>query len=101
LFTATRQDKKTTAAAAIKNNQTSWTGLPDDVFSKPKSPIWVNFGVPYVDWKMFTYMFYGHLEYFTGIGDILCSFVTFCVHLVHFVSIWYIFRRFWYRVPKQ
>jgi hypothetical protein len=29
-------------------------------------------------------MLYGHLEYFTDIGDILLPFGTFCVHLVRF-----------------
>jgi hypothetical protein len=29
-------------------------------------------------------IFYGHLEYFTDIWDILWAFGTFCVHLVHF-----------------
>jgi hypothetical protein len=31
-------------------------------------------------------IFYGHLEYFMDIWDILWPFVTFCVHLVHFSS---------------
>jgi hypothetical protein len=29
-------------------------------------------------------IFYGHLEYFPGIWDILCQFGTFCVDLAHF-----------------
>jgi hypothetical protein len=29
-------------------------------------------------------IFYGHLEYFMDIWDILWPFGTFCVHLVHF-----------------
>jgi hypothetical protein len=29
-------------------------------------------------------IFYGHLEYFTEIWDILSPFSTICVHLVHF-----------------
>jgi hypothetical protein len=28
---------------------------------KTKIPIWVNFGVPYLDWKMLIYLFYVHL----------------------------------------
>jgi hypothetical protein len=52
---------------------------------KPKIPVWVNFGVPYIDWKMFIYLmviwtfgiFYDHL---------VC---TFCSHLVHFFRFWY------------
>jgi hypothetical protein len=51
---------------------------------KPKIPIWVNFGGPYVEWKMFIYVFYGHCEYFTEIRDSLSPFGTFCIHLVHF-----------------
>jgi hypothetical protein len=35
-------------------------------------------------WKMFIYVFHGHLEYFMDIGDILWLFGTFCVHFVHF-----------------
>jgi hypothetical protein len=43
---------------------------------KPKILIWVNFGGPYVDWKMLIYFMaiwniYRHLGYFTGIWDIL------------------------------
>jgi hypothetical protein len=29
-------------------------------------------------------IFYGHLEYFTDIWDILWQLGTFCVHLLHF-----------------
>jgi hypothetical protein len=47
-----------------------------------------------LDWKMFTYIFYGHLEYFTDIGDIVWLFGTFCVYLVHFF-------RFWFHVPRK
>jgi hypothetical protein len=36
------------------------TGLPDGLFSKPKIPIWVNFGGP---WKENVGIFYDHLEY--------------------------------------
>jgi hypothetical protein len=35
-----------------------------------------------------------HLVHFVFIWYILCSFGTFCVHLVHFVFIWYILRSF-------
>jgi hypothetical protein len=57
-------------------------GLPD-VF---KIPIWVNFGGPYVDWKM--------LIYFMAIWNILQTFVIFYDHWVHFVFIWY-------RLPRK
>jgi hypothetical protein len=30
------------------------------------------------------YIFFGHLEYFMEIWDILWPFGTFCIHLVHF-----------------
>jgi hypothetical protein len=48
---------------------------------KPKIPIWLNLeGL--------------RLEYFTDISDIFWPFGTFCVHLVLFVFIWYIFSGF-------
>jgi hypothetical protein len=48
-----------------------------------------NFDGPYIDWKMLKYFMaiwniYRHLGYFMTIWYILCSFGTFCVHLVHF-----------------
>jgi hypothetical protein len=49
---------------------------------KPKIPVKVSFGgllIENVD------IFFGHLEFFTNIRDILKPFGTFCVHLVHFV----------------
>jgi hypothetical protein len=57
-------------------------------FFKPKIPIWVNFGMPYipvmpVDWKM--------LIYFMAICNILRTFDKYYGHLVLFVFIWYIF----------
>jgi hypothetical protein len=39
-------------------------------------------------------VFYGHLEYYTDIWDILWPLGTFCVHWVHFVFIGYIFSGF-------
>jgi hypothetical protein len=30
------------------------SGLPDGSFSNQKIPIWVNFGGPYLDWKVLT-----------------------------------------------
>jgi hypothetical protein len=39
-------------------------------------------------------IFYGHLEYFMEIWDILWPFGTFCIHLVHFFP-------FWYHVPRK
>jgi hypothetical protein len=41
-------------------------------------------------------IFYGHLEYFVNIWDILWPFGTFCVHLVHFFWYWYLApRKIW------
>jgi hypothetical protein len=40
------------------------------------------------------YIFYGHLEYFMDIWNILWTFVIFYDHLVHFVFVWNIFSRF-------
>jgi hypothetical protein len=37
-------------------------------------------------------IFYGHLEYLTDVWDILSSFGTFCVHLVHFSGLGNIYR---------
>jgi hypothetical protein len=34
-------------------------------------------------------IFYGHLEYFEDIWDILWPFGSFCVYLVHFAPFWY------------
>jgi hypothetical protein len=53
---------------------------------KQKIPIWVNFGVPYVDWK--------RLIYFMTICNISWTFGIFKDHTVHFVFIWYIFSDF-------
>jgi hypothetical protein len=39
-------------------------------------------------------IFYGQLEYFTEIREILWPFGTSCVHLVHFFG-------FWYHVPGK
>jgi hypothetical protein len=51
---------------------------------KPKSPIWVNFeGLSMED-----------VCIFMTIWSVLLPKVTFYVHLVHFVVIWYIFPRF-------
>jgi hypothetical protein len=46
-----------------------------------KIPIWVNFGVCTLGWKM--------LIYFMVIWNILRTFGLFYDHLVHFVFIWY------------
>jgi hypothetical protein len=63
-----------------------------------------------LDVKMLIYfwpfgIFYGHLEYFMDIWNILWTFGTFYGqfydHLVHFVLIWYIFFQFWYHVPRK
>jgi hypothetical protein len=42
----------------------------------------------------FIYIYCGLLEYLMDIWDILLQFGTFCVHLVLFVFIWYIFSGF-------
>jgi hypothetical protein len=42
------------------------------------------------------YIFYGHLEYFMEIWDILWPFGIFCIHLVHFFRFWYhVQRKIW------
>jgi hypothetical protein len=51
--------------------------LPDGFFSNQKSHL-EGLRLKNVN------IFYGHLEYFTEILDILCPFGTFCIHLVHF-----------------
>jgi hypothetical protein len=50
---------------------------------KQKIPIWVNFGGPYIDWKM--------LKYFMAVWNILQTFGIFYDHLVNIVFIWYSF----------
>jgi hypothetical protein len=41
-------------------------------------------------------IFYGHLEYFTGIRDILRPYDTFCVDLEIFFQFWYhVQRKIW------
>jgi hypothetical protein len=46
-------------------------------------------------------IFYDNLVYFTAIGNILCPFGIFCVHLVYFPPFWYFGPRKiwqpWYR----
>jgi hypothetical protein len=39
--------------------------------------------------------------YFMAIGNIWQTFGIFYDHLLHFVSTWYIFFRFWYHVPRK
>jgi hypothetical protein len=60
---------------------------------KPKISIWVNFGGPYIDWKMLIYFLatvfgivYRHLGYFITILYILCSFGTFYRFWVSFTK---------------
>jgi hypothetical protein len=66
-----------------------WPGLPDGFFSK-QIPIWVNFWGPQMGKYLYIfrweniYIFYGHLDYFKDIWDILWPFGTFSVHWVHF-----------------
>jgi hypothetical protein len=41
-------------------------------------------------------IFYGHLEYFIDVWNVLLQFGTSCVHLVHFFQFWYHApRKFW------
>jgi hypothetical protein len=52
-----------------------------------------------LDWKngyiLYSFgIFYGHLEYFMDIWNIVRTFGIFYDHLVHFVFIWYIFSGF-------
>jgi hypothetical protein len=62
-------------------------------FQTKKFPIWVHFGGPYLDWKMFLY--------FMATWNILWRFGIFYDHLVHFVFIWYFFLPFWYNEPRK
>jgi hypothetical protein len=61
--------------------------LPDGLFSNQKFQFGQSLEV--LRWKNVA-IFYGHLEYFTDIWDIL----YFMANLVHFVFIWYIFSGF-------
>jgi hypothetical protein len=56
-----------------------WTRVARWFIFKPKIPIWVNFGGPYIDGKM--------LIYFMAVGNILWPFGIFNYPLVHFVFI--------------
>jgi hypothetical protein len=57
---------------------------------KPKIPIWVTLRSENVS------IFYGDLEYFNDIWEILWSFGTVCVHLIHFSGFWYhVSRKIW------
>jgi hypothetical protein len=41
-------------------------------------------------------IFFGHLEYFAGIWEMLWPFGKFCVRLVHFSGFWYLVpRKIW------
>jgi hypothetical protein len=60
---------------------------------KPKIPIWVNVGGPYLQWKMLAEL-YGLLEYFTAIWYIIWPFGNIMV-------IWYIFPRFVIFCPEK
>jgi hypothetical protein len=65
---------------------------------KPKIPIWVNFGGPYIGKCIYILwpfgIFYRHLEYFTDIWNILQTFGIFYDLFVHLVFIWYMFSGF-------
>jgi hypothetical protein len=67
------------------------TGLPDGLFSNQKSRFGQN--LEGLRWENVA-IFYGHLEYFTDILDVLRQLITFCVRLVHFF-------RFWYHAPRK
>jgi hypothetical protein len=57
------------------------TGLPDGLFANQKS----QFGYILEDLRLQNFdIFYGHLEYFKDIWDILLTFGTLCVHFIHF-----------------
>jgi hypothetical protein len=70
--------KATSAGSKYISFMTLWAGLPDGFFSKQKS----KFGqiLEGLRWRNVDIVF-GHLEYFTDIGDFYD----------HFVFIWYIF----------
>jgi hypothetical protein len=65
-------------------------GLPDGFFSNQKSQFGYILEGPRLE-NVDT--FYGHLEYFTDIWDILGPFGTFCDNLVHFFQFWYVVSR--------
>jgi hypothetical protein len=51
----------------LQFNDEIWTRIARWFLFKPKIPIWVNFGGPYME-NVYIYV---HLEYFTDIWDIL------------------------------
>jgi hypothetical protein len=55
-----------------------WTRVARWFIFKPKIPIWVNFGGPYIDGKILWPfgIFYGHLGYLIILWYISCSFET-------------------------
>jgi hypothetical protein len=55
------------------------------VYFQTKNPTLGNF-LRALDWKMLD-INYGHLKYFTGIGEVLFPFGTFSVHLVYFFPV--------------
>jgi hypothetical protein len=57
------------------------------------SPVWVNFGVPYIDWKM--------LVYFMAICNISRTLGIFYDQMVHVVLICYIFSGFGIMHPEK
>jgi hypothetical protein len=62
------------------------SGLPDMVSFQTKNPTLGTFWRA-LDWKMENARFYGHIEYFTDIGECLWPFGT-------FVLVWYIYSGF-------
>jgi hypothetical protein len=65
------------------------SGLPDGFFSNQKSQFGEILEGPRLENVA---IFYGHLEYFKDIEDILGPFGTFCVHLVHFSGFGILFQ---------
>jgi hypothetical protein len=66
-------------------------GLPDGLFSDPKSQFWfvyVGLGMENLG------IFYGHFGTFKSIWRILPPFGIFCGNLVYFVEICYVFSHF-------
>jgi hypothetical protein len=65
------------------------SGLPDGFFSNQKSQFGEILEGPRLENVA---IFYGHLEYFKDIEDILGPFGTFCVHLIHFSDFGILFQ---------
>jgi hypothetical protein len=64
----------------------SKAGLPDGLFSNQQSRFGKNFQCLRLE---NVGIFYGHLEYFPDICDILRPVGTFCAHFLHFFQLWF------------